>query len=297
MIGDLGDVDQAVHAGDDLGEGAEGHQLDHAHGGGGAHLVGGGKLLPGILAAVLHSQRDLLLLGVEGNDVHADLIANRDDLSGILDAAPGQLGNMDHAVHAADVHESAVAGQGLDDAMILLAFLDLGPGLLGSGLAGLVLHGADGAHHAPPGMVHLGDAQLDLGLQQAGHGRVLGQAGLRGGDENADALDIDHDAALVLLGDGAFHGDALFPGGLDAVPVLHGIQALLRKLHGALHVVDADNEGLDLLAHLDDVLGLDVGIVGQLGDGDVAGMLGAQIHRDLGSADGGDDTRDLIPII
>ena len=29
-IGDLGDVDQAVHAGNDLGKSAEGHQLDDA---------------------------------------------------------------------------------------------------------------------------------------------------------------------------------------------------------------------------------------------------------------------------
>ena len=39
VVSDLGDVDQAVHAGNDLGKGAEGHQLDDADIGHVAHLV------------------------------------------------------------------------------------------------------------------------------------------------------------------------------------------------------------------------------------------------------------------
>ena len=38
-VSNLGNVDQAVHAGHDLGKGAEGHQLDDADSGHVAHLV------------------------------------------------------------------------------------------------------------------------------------------------------------------------------------------------------------------------------------------------------------------
>src|SRR5699024_6242828 len=148
VVGDLGDVDQAVHAGHHLGKGAEGHQLDHAHVGGVAHLIGGGEHGPGVLAAVLHAQGDLLLLGVEGNDVHVHGVAHLHHLRGVLDAAPGQLGDVDHAVHAADIHESAVGSQGLHGAGVVLALLDLGPDLLSGGGALSADDAADGAHHA-----------------------------------------------------------------------------------------------------------------------------------------------------
>ena len=45
--------------------------------------------------------------GVEGDDINIDLVAHSNHLSRGLDAVPAQLGNMDHAVHTADIHESA----------------------------------------------------------------------------------------------------------------------------------------------------------------------------------------------
>ena len=127
-------------------------------------------------------------------------------------------------------------------------------------------------------------------LDHLGQVSPSGHAGLRSRHEHADALDIDHDAALVVLGDHAFQ-DSLV---LDGVPVLHGVQTLLGQGGDTLHVVHAHNIGLDLVAHLHNVLRLHGGVVAQLGDGDVASVLGAQVHVDLGSGDTGDDTSDLI---
>lgn len=53
MIGDLGNVDQSIGAGDHLGKGAEGHQADYRHGGGVAYLVFAAENVPGIVASVL----------------------------------------------------------------------------------------------------------------------------------------------------------------------------------------------------------------------------------------------------
>ena len=182
----------------------------------------------------------------------------------------------------------------LDGAGVALAVLDGLPNL--GGLLGALsaLHVADGAHHAAAGTVDLGDAQTDLLLEQLAHGSATGQAGLRGGHKDPDALDGDHHAALVLLGDHTFHHGVLLLGLLDVVPALHAVQTLLGEGDHALLIVDAHDIGLDLIAHFDQVLHLGGGVVGQLGHGYVAGVLGAQIHIDLGGGDASYDTGDLL---
>ena len=204
---------------------------------------------------------------------------------------------MDHAVHAADVHEHAVAGHGLDGAGVVLADLDVGPQLVLRGLAGLIGDGADGTHHAAAGTVDLGNAQLDLLLDHLGQVSAAGLAALRSGNEHPHALDRNDDAALVLFGDNAFENRLLFHGLLDVLPDLDGVETLLAQLGVALDVVDADDVGLDLVADLHHVLGLDVGIIAQLAELDVRSLLGAHVHLDLGGGDGRDNTGDLLSCI
>jgi len=234
-------VDQAIHTGNDLGKGAEGHQLHDANVGNVAHLIGLHELIPGVAGVILHAQRDLALLGIEGDDIHIQRIADGNDLGGVLDAAPAQLGDMDHAVHTADVHEHAVGGHGLDNAIVVLTHFDVVPDLSLGGLTGLVLHSTDGTHHAAAGTVDLGNPQGD-GL--ADHLAQLGAAGLAGlgsGNEHAHALNVDDDAALVFLGDLAFQRGLVLAGLCDVVPHLHGVQTLLGQHGIAFHIVDADD--------------------------------------------------------
>ena len=243
---------------------------------------------------VLHAQGDLLLLRVEGDDIHVDLVAHGDHLSGVLDAAPGQFGHVDHAVHTADVHKGTIGSQRLHRALILLALFDVCPDLGGLGSALLCLNSADGAHHTAAGTVDLGDTQLHAVLDHLGQVGPSGHSGLRGGHEDTDALDIDHDTALVDLGHGTLQDGLVLYGSLNGVPVFHAVQALLGQGGNPFHIVDPHDIGLDLVAHLHDVLGLYGGIVAQLRHGDVTGVLGAQVHVDLGGGDAGDDTSDLV---
>ena len=94
--------------------------------------------------------------------------------------------------------------------------------------------------------------------------RFKRKAGLGGGHEHAHALAVDDHAALVLLNNDALHHGAVGAGLNDAVPVFGGVQALLGEHDGALHVVDAHDIGLDLVAHMDDVRHIDAGLVGEL---------------------------------
>ncbi len=179
----------------------------------------------------------------------------------------------------------------------MLADLDVVPDLGLGSLASLVGHGADGTHHAAAGAVDLGDTQGD-GL--ADHLAEVGAAGLTAlgsGHEHAHALDVDDDAALVLLSDLALQSDLVLAGLLDVLPNLHGIQTLLGEHGVALHVVDADDVGLDLVADLDDVFRLGVGVGGQLFHGNIARLLAAQVDLHLGGADRRDDTGYLLSCI
>ena len=93
-VSDLGNVNQAVHAGENLREGTKGHQLDDLGVHNVAHGILGHELIPGVHLGGLVAQRNLVLLGVEGNDVNIDLVADLHHVSGSLDAVPAQLGNV-----------------------------------------------------------------------------------------------------------------------------------------------------------------------------------------------------------
>ena len=67
--------------------------------------------LPRVVLRLLVAQRNLFLFAVKRLDIHFYRIADRNDIGRVLDTIPGEFGNVDHAVHTADVHERAVARQ------------------------------------------------------------------------------------------------------------------------------------------------------------------------------------------
>ena len=167
-------------------------------------------------------------------------------------------------------------------------------------LRGLPLLGGnrpDGADDPAAGPVDLGDLQLD-GLAHHGlHIAALGDAGLGGGDEHPNALHIGDQAALIILGNGAFDGGLLLGIGRHLVPDPHPVQLLLGQLAGALLVVYAHHENLDLFAHMEHILGLYGRIGTDLVVGDIAGVLGAKVDLHLGSSEACHDASDLISSI
>ena len=237
-----------------------------------------------------------MVLRVEADNVDIDLVADGQHVGRLLDAAPAQLGDVHHAVNAADVNERTVGRQGLDNAVIVLADLDLAPDLLGALAALLLGDSADGADNTLTAAVDLGDLQTHGLADELGHGRVLRQAGLGSGHEHTDALDGHNDAALVVLGDLSFNDLAallrLFNGG----PVLHGVQTLLGEHRSAFDIVDAHNARLDAVADVQDIFNLDA-VVGELAGRDEAGILGADIDTDLVGRNGHDRTGYLFSII
>ena len=238
-----------------------------------------------------------MLLGVEGNDIHIQSVAHRNHLSGVLDAGPRQLGDMYHTVHAADVHKHAVAGHRLHGTGVVLANLNAFPDSRLGSLTSLELNRTDGAHHTAAGTIDLGDAQ---GYSLADHLAELGatrHTALRSGHKHTYALDIHDDTALVFLGDLTFQCGLVLTGDLDVFPDLHSVQTLLGEHSIAFHVIDADDVGLDFIANLHHILGLDIGVSAQLIHSNVACLLAAQIYLDFGGAYRRHDTGYLLSCI
>lgn len=178
----------------------------------------------GLGLGLLQTQRDALALAVERQDEHVHLVAGLDDLRGVLDAAPGQVRDVDQAVHAADVHKGAKVGQAANDAVHGLADLEVLPGrsLAGGGL--LRQDRLAGSHQAALLLVDLDDLELEGLADELVDLLDVALGELGGGDEGADAVDIGDQAAL---------DDAL----ADALDVL----VVLVLFHQSVPILAADD--------------------------------------------------------
>ena len=109
-------MDQALDAGLQLDEGAVVGDVGDA-----ALEARGGRVfeldaLPRIGLELLHAERDALGLGVEADDLHLDRLADLQRFGRMVDAPPGDVGDMQQAVDAAQIDEGAVIGDVLDHA-------------------------------------------------------------------------------------------------------------------------------------------------------------------------------------
>src|SRR5215210_3332798 len=106
MVGQLGDVDQALDPFRDLDEGSEGDELGDSA----VDLLPDvdplDYLLPGVLPGLLEAERDALAVAVDLEYLDLDLFAHLDDLARVVDVLPAEFGDVDQAVYAFEVDES-----------------------------------------------------------------------------------------------------------------------------------------------------------------------------------------------
>jgi hypothetical protein len=91
MIGQLGDVDQALDAGQDLHECAEGNDLrdlavQHV-----TRLVALDHPLPGVLLSLLEAEADPLTVAVDVQHLDSHGVADPDHFGRMVDVAPREL--------------------------------------------------------------------------------------------------------------------------------------------------------------------------------------------------------------
>ena len=90
----------------------------------GALRVATGDADPRIFAELLETERDAVLFLVELENLGFEFLADLNDFGRVTDATPGEVGNVEETVDAAEVDEGTVVGDVLDDALDDGAFLE-----------------------------------------------------------------------------------------------------------------------------------------------------------------------------
>src|SRR5580765_2068024 len=286
-LGELGDVDQSLDAVVDADERTERDELGDLARDDLTDRVGPGEVLPRVLLGRLQRQRDTLAVHVDVEHLDGDLVADLDDLGRVVDVLPGQLGDVDETVNATEVDERTEVDDGGDHTGADLALLQLAQeGGADLGL-GLLEPGATGQDHVVAVLVQLDDLGLDLladvGLQVADATHLHE----RGRQEAAQA-DVEDEATLDDLDDGAGDDAVLFLDLLDRAPGALVLRALLGQDQATF---------LDLLAHGNDLGRVDVVLDGQLAGGDDTLGLVADVEQDLVPVDLDDATLDDVAVI
>ena len=72
---------------------------------------------PGVRLQLFQTQRDALLRGIDLENLHVELLADRESVGRLIHAPVRNIGDMQHAVHPADIDESPVIEQAAHRAM------------------------------------------------------------------------------------------------------------------------------------------------------------------------------------
>ena len=209
---------------------------------------------------------------------------------------PGQLGDVDEAVDTAQVHEGTEVDDGGDDTGADLPLLQ-GLEEVGADLGlGLLKPGAAGEDHVVAVLVQLDDLRLELaahvGLEVANATHLH-----QGGGQEAAKADVQDETALDDLDDGAGDDAVLLLDALDGAPGALVLRALLAQEQTPFLVLLLQDEGFDLIADGDDLIGVDVVLDGQLASEDDAFGLVADVEEDLITVDLDDSALDDVAVI
>src|SRR5665811_346306 len=280
----LRDVHEALDAVLDAHERTERDELGDLAGHDLTDRVGPGERLPRVFLRRLQRQGDALPVEVDVEHLDGDLLADLHDLARVVDVLPGQLGDVHQAVHAAEVHERAEVDDRGDHTGAHLALLQgLQEGRADLGLR-LLEEGTAGQDHVVAVLVELDDLRLDLLAdvrQEVADATHLHQ----GGGQEAAQADVQDEAALDDLDDGTGDDAVLFLDLLERAPGALVLGALLGQDQPTLLVLLLQDEGLDVVAHFDDVVRVDVVLDREFARGNDTLGLVADVEQNLIAVD------------
>src|SRR5687767_6527703 len=199
---------------------------------------------------LLKAEGDLFLVLVDREHFNLELLIDLEHLAGVIDSAPGHVGDVQQPVDTAKVDERAEVGDVLDGALDDVAELDVVHRLLLQLLALLLDELAAGDDDVAALFVDLEDDGVDRAADPVADLAGAADVDLAGGEEDGDA-DVDEQAALDLLGDLAGDRVALLLGGHDGFPVDDAVGLALADPHHAGVALDLFEEDADLVADLD----------------------------------------------
>ena len=175
-------------------------------------------------------------------------VANGQNFGRVTNTAPGQIGNVQQAINAAEVDECAVVGDVLDDTLDDAAFLEVGQQCIALFTNTGFKHGTTGNDHVVTLAIELDDLEF-VGLAFVRRG-VLDRTHVdqRTRQEGADAVGHNGQTTLHLAGDGAGHEGAFVQGLLEVVPCSDALGAIAREAGFTETVLDLLNGDLNEVA-------------------------------------------------
>ena len=166
----------------------------------------------------------------------------------MVDAPPGDVGDMQQAVDAAEIDERAVIGDVLDRAVDDLAFGEVGDDLVALLGAALFENRAAGHDDVAAAAIHLQDLERLRDVHQRRDVAHRANVDLAARQERHGAVEIDGEAALDLIEDDAVDLLVLLERLLELDPALLAARLVARDDGFAERVLDALEIDLDLVA-------------------------------------------------
>ena len=207
--------------------------------------------LPRIVEQLLHAERDAVGLVVDLDDLDLHLLADVEHLGRVIDAAPRDVGDVQQAVDAAEVHERAVVGDVLHHAVDDLALFEVLHQLLALFGAGLFQDGAARDDDVAAAAIHLQDLERLVDVHQRRDVADRPDVDLAARQERDRAVEIDREAALDLIEDDALDLLVGVERLLELAPAFLAARLVARENRFAERVLDALEIDLDLVADLE----------------------------------------------
>src|SRR5712672_546826 len=206
---------------------------------------------PGILAQLLQAEGNTVLLGVEFQHLGRDFVADREHFGRVLHAPPGEIGDVEETVDAAEIDERAVIGDVLDDALDRRPLLQVREQRLALRALRGFEHGAAGHDHVVPLAVELDDLELHL-LALVGQGVLDGtDVDERAGEESSNSVGHDGEAALHFAGNHSLDEGAGFERLFQIEPRGEALGLVARQARFAVTVLERFDRDAGEIAGLD----------------------------------------------
>ncbi len=262
----------------ELDEGAERNDLGDLAVDDGSDRVGLDELNPRILGGLLETERDALTLQVDVENLDLDLVADLDDLGGMVDVVPGKLGDVHQAIDAAQIDERAEVddrGNRALEAHALRELVRISAALV---LAALLEQNAAGQNDVVR-LRSISMTRASISVLMV-HIEILDATEVdERSREEATQTDVENQAALDNLDDLAVDNLAGVELLLDAVPSTLVLGALLGQDQTTVLVLLLEYQSLDGSPRLNDVCRVSVLADGQLADRDNALGLARTYRR------------------
>src|SRR5436190_5795056 len=210
-----------------------------------------GDVLPRIRLELLQAERNALALPVDVENFDFELLTDLHHLARVRHAAVAHVGDMQQAVHTAEIDERAEVGDVLDDTLPHLIDRELLHQDVALRLAlGLEQHAARDHDVAAP-LVQLDDLELEALAEELVDVRHAAQRDLTAGQERIHTHQIHDHTALDLFHERAGDALVLLVRFADPLPDAHEVGFLLRKHDGAFLVLEVLEEYFHLVTFLE----------------------------------------------